>query len=501
MKIFCRKKLAFDSRKDAIVIPVYKNIRSLRLITGKKIDDEIQNIIQSDYFNFKEKEIKSFYIEINKKLKKIYLLNIPKELEERRDYIELGSKFAKSLKSDNIESVSMIAFEDIYQEKRDFYATYGFLEGMMFRLYSFDRYKTKKESLSPIEIEIITSQQRLKTFIDNRSDELNTIFKNINMTRDLVNTPANDLTPDIFAKYIISTVSENIKVNILDEKQIVAEGLNLLEAVGRGSSNKPRFVTMYYQGNPSDSRNIAIIGKGVTFDTGGVNLKPTGSIESMKSDMAGAATIFSTINLIAELKLKVNVYAYLPLVENSIGGSAIRPSDIIRSASGKTIEVMNTDAEGRLILADACFQATKTDPEIIIDIATLTGACAIALGPYCAGLFSNRKFLSKQLIDISDEIAEDIWELPLYDGYESGIESRIADMKNMSSFKREGGAIHAALFLKQFVDNYPWIHLDIAGPAFLEIEHPIFGSDATGFGVRLLYYFIKTHYNSGDNNE
>ena len=165
----------------------------------------------------------------------------------------------------------------------------------------------------------------------------------------------------------------------------------------------------------------------------------------------------------------------------------------------KTAEILNTDAEGRLILADALYMATKTDPEIIIDAATLTGACTVALGPFCAGLFSNRKFLSKQITDISWEVAEDVWELPIFDGYEQGINSTVADIQNMSTFGREGGAIHAAIFLKQFVDNYPWIHLDIAGPAFLKKNHPIFGKEATGFGLRLLYQFIETHYLEADN--
>ncbi len=494
MKISCRKKIAFDSKKDAILVPVYKNIRSLKPITGRKIDDEIENIIQSDYFNFQEKEVKSFYIEINKKLKKIYLINAPKELEDKKKYLELGAKFAKILKTDKIESISMISFEDIYNEKKDFSATYGFIEGMMFGLYSFDMYKTKKESYSPVELEVITSQQRLKNYIDECSDDVNTIFKNVNMTRDLVNIPANDLTPIAFAKYIKDQLAENINIEIFDEKAIVDNGYSLIDAVGRGSANKPRFVKLFYNGDEATEFNIALVGKGVTFDTGGTNLKPSGSIESMKCDMAGAATVFSVINLIAELKLKVNIYAYLPLVENCISSTAIKPSDVIKSASGKTVEIMNTDAEGRLILADACYLATKTDPEVIVDVATLTGACVVALGPYCAGFFSNRKFLSKQLADISSEIAEDVWELPIYEGYESGIDSTVADMQNMSSFKREGGAIHAAIFLKQFVDNYPWIHLDIAGPAFLDREHPIFGKEATGFGVRLIYNFIKTHY-------
>lgn len=500
MKISCRKKIAIHSRKDAILIPVYKNIKPLRAITGKKIDDELHEIIQSDYFNFEEKEIKSFYIELNKKLKKIYLIHAPKEQEGSRVYMELGAKLAKLLKNDKITSFSMVSFEDIYNEKKDFSSTQGFLEGLMFGLYTFDRYKTKKEAAGTLEVEVITSMLKLKRYIDDNAEEWNEIFGSVNLARDLVNTPANDLTPADFAALAVQNAVPEMKVSVMNEKEIIANGLLLIDAVGKGSINKPRFLKISYNGNPAITNNIAIVGKGVTFDSGGTNLKPTGSLETMKEDMAGAAVVYSTIKLVATLKLKVNLHAYIPLVENIIGGAAIRPGDIIISAAGKTVEIMNTDAEGRLILADALYTATKTDPEAIIDVATLTGACVVALGPFCAGLFSNRKFLSKQLSDISNETAEDVWELPIYEGYETGINSKIADIQNMSSFKREGGAIHAAIFLKQFVDNYPWIHLDIAGPAFLEKAHPIFGTEASGFGVRLLYRFIKAHYCESQND-
>lgn len=500
MKISCRKKIAIHSRKDAILIPVYKNIRSLRMITGKKIDDELHEIIGSDYFNFEEKEIKSFYIEINHKLKKIYLLHAPKEQENPKVYMELGAKMAKILINDKISSVSMISFEDIYNEKKDFSSTHGFIEGLMFGLYTFDRFKTKKETNAPLEIEVITAMLKLKRHLDDNAERLNTVFENVNLARDLVNTPANVLTPSEFAKIALTSAPTNMKVTVWSEKDIEKEGLNLLAAVGKGSANKPRFLKIEYNGNPTTKTNLALVGKGVTFDTGGTSLKPAASMTTMKCDMGGAAVAYAVTRLAASLELKLNINAYIPLVENTIGGDALRPGDVVTAASGKTVEILNTDAEGRLILADALHLAVKTDPVAIIDIATLTGACVVALGPFCAGVFSNRKFLSKQLIDASSETGEDIWELPIFEGYESGINSTVADIQNMSSFGRDGGSIHAAIFLKQFVDNYPWIHLDIAGPAFLEKKHPIFGKEATGFGVRLLFKFICDHYCGASND-
>lgn len=494
MKISCRKKIATDSKKDAILIPIYKNIRSIRVITGKKIDDEIQKIIQSDYFNFEEKECKSFYMDVNKKLKKVYILHIPKEQEDAQFYMELGAKTAKIFKQDKIASFSLISFEDIYNEKKDFSGTKSFLEGFMFNTYRFEKFKTKKTPETAFEAEVITAMPRLKKYIDDRAEEWNAVFQNINLMKDMINTPANRMTPKIFAETVMENSLSNLKITIWNEKDIAENGLNLLRAVGSGSNNPPRFIHIEYKGNPDSKHNIALVGKGITFDTGGTSLKPAANMHEMKSDMSGAALMFTLIRLAAMTGMKININAYMPLAENIIGANALVPGDVITSASGKTVEIMNTDAEGRLILADALFTATKTDPEIIIDAATLTGACVVALGPFCAGLFSNRKFLSKQISDISWETGEDIWELPIFEGYESGINSTVADIQNMSKFGREGGSIHAAIFLKQFVDNYPWIHLDIAGPAYLDKEHPIFGKEATGFGLRLLYRFISTHY-------
>ncbi len=494
MKISCRRKIAIHSRKDAIIIPVYKNIKPLRLITGKKLDDELHEIIRTDYFNFEEKEIKSFYMELNKKIKKIYLINAPKEQESAKEYMALGSKMANILKNDKISTFSLISFEDIYNEKRDFSSTQGFIEGLMFGLYKFDKFKTKKESQEVMEIEIITSMLKLKKYIDDKCDELNIIFENVNLARDLVNTPSNHLTPYMFSEMAKNMAPENLNITVWDIDDIKKNGLNLIEAVGRGSVNTPYFLQIEYKGNPERDTNIALVGKGITFDTGGSNLKPTGSMETMKTDMAGAAVVYAVTRLIAIMKLKVNINTFIPLAENSISGLSIKPSDVITSASGKTVEIMNTDAEGRLILADALYMATKKDPEIIIDLATLTGGCIIALGPYCAGLFTNRKFLSKQLSDISYETAEDVWELPLFEDYACGISSSVADMQNMSTFKRDGSAIHAALFLRQFIDNYPWVHFDIAGTAYIEKPHPIFNTGASGFGVRLLYRFIEANY-------
>ncbi len=496
MKVSCRKKIALNSKKEAILIPVYKNMNSIKHLTGKRIDDEINRIINSDYFNYKAKEIKSFYMEINKKLKKIYLINVPKELEEYRYYMELGSKFAKICRQDNIHSFSVLSFEDLAGEKKDFDHIRSFIEGMHFGLYDFSKYKSKKENFEIEEIEVITSSTKLKKYMDNYAEEIKTLFSCVYSAKDLINSPASDITPETFCRYVAEKIPENVKVTKYDENLLKENNMNLIYTVGSGSINKPRLLILEYNGNPESDNSVALVGKGVTFDTGGTNLKPTGSIETMKTDMSGAASIFAVITALAKTKTKTNAIAYLPLVENCISHSSYKPGDIITSYSGKTVEVLNTDAEGRLIMADALSLAIEKDPEIVIDVATLTGACVVALGSHCAGLISNRKFLAKNITDISYDVSEDIWELPLYEGYTERIKSKVADLQNIGSKKREAGTTMAGLFLREFVDNYPWIHLDIAGTAFLEDEHPIFGTAATGFGIRLLYYFIKKYYTS-----
>jgi leucyl aminopeptidase len=411
-------------------------------------------------------------------------------------YRELGAKVAKTAAKDRISTLFFIAFEDVYSKKKDFSSTTAFLEGMMFAQYSFERYKSEKKAHEVAETVIITSNDKLKHFVNLNADEWADTFCYVNVTRDLVNMPANELTPKLLAEQFASSAHYSVTVEIWDEQAILESGLTLVAAVGRGSANPPRFIRMFYNGAPETDCNIALVGKGVTFDSGGSNLKSSDAMGGMKADMGGAALIFSAINLAAARNLRVNIHGYIPLVENIIGADAIRPGDIVRSLSGKTVEILNTDSEGRLILADSLYLATKTNPEVIIDAATLTGACVIALGEYCAGFFTNRKNLQKHIIEISHCVGEDVWELPLYESYSAKLKGGPADLKNIVLGSRYGASIHAALFLREFVDSYPWLHLDVAGPAYLSSEHPVYGQGATGFGVRLVYNFIKSYYQS-----
>ncbi len=311
------------------------------------------------------------------------------------------------------------------------------------------------------------------------------------LARDLVNEPAAVKTPTFIADVAKKLGKEaGISVEVWEPKRIAAENLAGLIAVARGSNEEPRFLRLRYEakGATSATKRIALVGKGITFDSGGLSLKPAKSMETMKCDMAGAAAVLGTMIALGRLKLAVNVDAFIPISENLPGGKAQKPGDVIRFRNGKTVEVLNTDAEGRLVLADALTLAADLKPDAIIDLATLTGACMVALGTQVAGLFANDQKLADRLLAISAETGEPLWQLPLVAEYKDDIKSAVADLKNIGG--GHAGSITAALFLQEFVGSTPWVHLDIAGPAFLEKGLPYCPKGGTGFGVRTLLRYL-----------
>lgn len=311
------------------------------------------------------------------------------------------------------------------------------------------------------------------------------------MARDLVNAPPVEVTPRRLAAVAEAIAKdEGLECVIFDEVRIAAEKMNLLHAVGVGSSEPPRFIHLTYRpaGADASTPQVALVGKGLTYDAGGYNLKPTGSLEDMKVDMSGAAAVLGAMKAIAAIAPKVVVHGIIPSAENLVSGNAYKPGDIIRSHNGKTVEIMNTDAEGRLILADALSYAEKLGCKKIVDLATLTGACMIALGPYTAGLFANDEGWRKAIEGAATRAGEDLWAMPLSKKLKSMLKSPIADLKNIG--ERWGGAITGALFLQEFVGKATWAHLDIAGPASIDKPEPGLSRGGTGFGVMTLLELI-----------
>ena len=365
-----------------------------------------------------------------------------------------------------------------------------FLHGCMLKSYSFEKYKTKKNK-KIISIFVIGKNK------PSTNDQIK--FKAIEegsfYTRDLVSEPGNVLHPDEYAKRINTLKKYGLKITVYDEKKLKKLGMNTLLGVGQGSIRGSYLVTMEWNGLKNNSKPLAFVGKGVCFDTGGISLKPAKFMEDMTYDMAGSAVVVGLMKTLALRKAKINAVGVVGLVENMPGGSALRPGDILKSYSGKTVEVLNTDAEGRLVLADALtYTEKKFNPKFIIDLATLTGAIIVSLGSEYAGLFSNNDKLSKQLIDIGESVEEKVWRMPLNKNFDKLINSKNADMQNIN-YVGGAGSTTAAQFLQRFILNKtPWAHLDIAGMAFSKYGGALNSSGATGYGVRLLNKLVEDHY-------
>ncbi len=356
--------------------------------------------------------------------------------------------------------------------------------------YNFDKYKTKKEKKKIILNVIGKNKPSVKNQIKFKAIEEGTFF-----ARDLVSEPGNILHPDEYAKKLYSLKKIGLKVNIYDEKKLKKLGMNTLLGVGQGSIRGSYLVTMEWNGLKNNSKPLAFVGKGVCFDTGGISLKPAKFMEDMTYDMAGSATVVGLMRTLALRNAKVNVVGVVGLVENMPGGNAQRPGDIVKSYSGKTVEILNTDAEGRLVLADALtYTEEKYKPKFIVDLATLTGAIIVSLGSEYAGLFSNDDKLSNQLIDVGEKTEEKVWRMPLNKNYDKLIDSKNADMQNIN-YVGGAGSTTAAQFLQRFILNKtPWAHLDIAGMAFSKYGGALNSGGATGYGVRLLNKLVEDYY-------
>jgi leucyl aminopeptidase len=431
-----------------------------------------------------KKDLLSF--NINSK-KTIFLVSVKKNVKIS-DIENLGAKFYGFINYNN-KNDYFVNSDTINSKLKNFLGY--FLHGIKLKSYEFNIYKSKKNK-KPVSINIIGNKNKISP-----QDQLR--FKALEegtfFARDLVSEPGNILHPDEYAKRINSLKKFGLKINVYDEKKLKKLGMNALLGVGQGSIRGSYLVTMEWNGAKNNSKPLAFIGKGVCFDTGGISLKPAKFMEDMTYDMAGSATVVGLMKNLAVRKAKINAVGVVGLVENMPGGNAQRPGDIVKSYSGKTIEILNTDAEGRLVLADALtFTEKKFKPRFMVDLATLTGAIIVSLGSEYAGLFSNDDKLSKQLIEAGDQVDEKLWRMPLHKNFDKLIDSKNADMQNIN-YVGGAGSTTAAQFLQRFVLNKtPWAHLDIAGMAFSKYGGALNSGGATGYGVRLLNKLIEDDY-------
>jgi leucyl aminopeptidase len=407
------------------------------------------------------------------------------------DFLKLGGKLA-SKASLGSEDVTVIAETPSGPMKASEAA--GLASGIRLRAYRFDRYKTKKKDddneplKAQFSIAVKDTAAAKKAFAPESH-----IVDGVLLARELVNEPPNVLFPVEFARRATQLRKLGVQVDVLDVAAMTKLKMGALLGVGQGSSHDSRTVIMRWNGGKQGEPPIAFIGKGVCFDTGGISIKPAASMEDMKGDMGGAACVVGLMHALAARKAKVNVVGAIGIVENMPDGNAQRPGDIVTSMSGQTIEIINTDAEGRLVLADVLwYVAKKYKPKFMIDLATLTGAILVALGIEYAGLFSNNDKLAERLTEAGQETGERVWRMPLGPEYDKQIDSQFADMKNTGG--RNGGSITAAQFLQRFVDDIPWAHLDIAGTAMSVPASEINRSWGSGFGVRLLNRLVADHY-------
>ena len=366
-------------------------------------------------------------------------------------------------------------------------------EGLLLASYRYDRFlndQAKDSRKLPKSLALIIDDNRDKPACEKAVGKAEKLYRAVALARDLVNTPGNIKSPAYLAEQAKEASKQSkLTCKVLGKKELEKEGCGALLGVAQGSIREPHLIILEHKGGKKDESPVALVGKGVTFDSGGISLKPGEKMDEMKMDMAGGAAVIGTLLAASLLELPLNLVGIVPTVENMPSGTAYRPGDILTSLSGQTIEVLNTDAEGRLILADALTYAKRFEPELVVDLATLTGACIIALGNHASAILGNDEKLIQDLQEAGEKSGERIWQLPLWDDYDQLLKSDVADMKNIGG--RAAGTITAAAFLQRFAKDFRWAHLDIAGTAWRDQQQPYCTKGGTGVGVRLLIEFLS----------
>jgi leucyl aminopeptidase len=459
-----------------------------------KAADLVRRAAKAERFTGKSSTSLDLLLPEGLKVDRLVVLGIGKAADFKpKDALKLGGAAAGKIPK---TAADVTVFAELPSGPLDAEQAADLAQGFVLRAYAFDRYKTKQkdEERAPekrtITVAVGDPAGARKAYAAREA-----ITEGVVLARDLVNEPANVLSPEEFARRARALKKVGVDVDVLDMAAMKKLGMNALLGVGQGSARESRVVVMRWKGGKKGDAPVCFVGKGVCFDTGGISIKPAASTEDMKGDMAGAACVTGLMQALAGRKAKVNAVGLIGLVENMVDGNAQRPGDIVSSMSGQTIEIINTDAEGRLVLADVLWYAQqKFKPKFIVDLATLTGAIIVALGQEYAGMFANDDALAERLSKAGEETGEKVWRMPLAPEYDKMIDSKFADMKNTGG-SRWGGAITAAQFVKRFVDDKtPWAHLDIAGTGFDSRQTDVNRSWGSGWGVRLLDRLVAEYY-------
>lgn len=486
------KDTAIDAFKtELLVVPINEKkledpaIRAL----DRRLKGKLQERIQKSKFTGAEGSSLLYFTAGALPASHLLLLGMGKASEiDAETWRKAGARATREATSIGAEEIGVY----LSPERQAALAAGALVEGSLLASYQFNKYRSAAKNSAAIKsLTLGKSGLTRNTELEQAVRNAEETIAGVCLARDLINEPPSVTT----ARYLGEQAERHcrgrgLSVDVWGKKKIESMKLAGLLAVNRGSQEEPRFITIHYKPPGKPRKKIALIGKGITFDSGGLSLKPSKSMETMKLDMAGGAAVIATMSRLPYLRPAAEVIGYIPTTDNLPGPNAQKPGDIIRYLNGKTVEVLNTDAEGRLILVDALALAAKQKPDYMINLATLTGACMVALGSQVAGLFSNDQALADTVLRCARESGEKLWQLPLVKEYRDDIKSSIADMKNIGG--GHGGAITAALILQEFVEDVPWAHLDIAGPAFTERDVPTCPKGGTGFGVRTLLRFLAS---------
>ncbi len=482
-----------QAKTDAIVVNLFEEVKNPGGATAavdKALNGAISELIKQGEIRGKLCEVTIIHALGKIPARAVAVVGLGKQADFTADKIRrVVAQACRSLRKLNCRRIATIVHGTGTGGIDAEMASQAIAEGGILGLYSFHKHITKKPDYKDVkELVIVEHDAARKKKLEQGCRRGKILAEATNLARDLVNEPANYMTPTDMAKVAGRLAKAyGLGLNVLDREQMKRMGMGALLGVAQGSEQPPKLILLSYKGSPRSSKVTGFVGKGLTFDSGGISLKPSENMDEMKGDMSGGAIVMAALSAIAQLKLRVNVTALIPATENLPSGKALKPGDVIKALSGKTIEVVNTDAEGRLILADALSYAVKQKFSPLIDLATLTGACHVALGDVCSGIFTNNKELVDKVIKAGAHAGERLWELPMYEEYKELNKSEVADIKNSGG--RWGGAITAAQFLAEFVGDTPWAHIDIAGTFYTSKEQGYVVKGATGVCVRTLVNF------------